>query len=136
MKELRSLKHGRFISILCLLYLAKSQVLIAKDDIKSAAVFVDKALEISHKVDDKLTSADIYKVKGIIERHLKNYKLSESYLLNSLRINKSLKNEMNIAETSLELAALYEEMDNSKSKNSYLKNALNYYKQIQCFSKS
>jgi len=58
-----------------------------------------------------------------------------SYLLNSLRINTSLKNEMNIAETSLELATLYEEIDNSKSKDPYLKSALNYYKQIDALQK-
>jgi len=128
-------KKGRYILILCLTYLAKSQVLIANKEINSAALFVDKALEISHTVDDKLTSADIFKVKGTIERHLQNYQLSESYLLNSLRINTSLKNEMNIAETSFELAVLYEEMDKSKYKNSYLETALKYYKQIQVSQK-
>jgi len=125
----------RFISILCLIYLSKSQVLIEKDDISSAALFVDKAFEISHNVDDKLTLADIYKVKGIIERHSKNYKLSERYLLDSLRINESLKSQMNIAETSLELAILYEEIENSKDKNSYLGTALDYYKQIDASQK-
>ena len=128
-------KNGRFMTILCLIYLAKSQVLIEKDDVDSAAVFADKAFEISHYVDDKLTSADIYRVKGIIERRLNNFKLAESYLLNSLRINNSLKNEMNIAETSVEIASLYNEMDNSKSKNTYLKSALSYYKQIQASQK-
>jgi hypothetical protein len=49
----------------------------------------------------------------------------------SLRINTSLKNEMNIAETSYELGVLYEEIDNSKSKNSYLESALKYYKRIR-----
>lgn len=128
-------KKNKYILVLCLTYLAKSQVLIANKDINSAALFVDKALEISHTVDDKLTSADIFRVKGIIERHLQNYQLAETYLLNSLRINTSLKNEMNIAETSLELAILYEEMDKSKSKKSYLQSALKYYKQIQVSQK-
>ena len=127
--------NGRFISILCLIYLSKSQVLIEKDDISSAALFADKALEISHNVDDKLTLADIYKVKGTIERHSKNYKLSERYLLDSLRINETLKSQMNIAETSLELAILYEEIENSKNKNSYLGTALDYYKQIDASHK-
>jgi len=128
-------KNGRFISIVCLLYLAKSQILIAKGDINSASEFLDKALEISHYVGDKLTFGDLYKLKGIIERQLKNYKLSESYLLNSLRINTSLKNEMNIAETSFELGVLYEEINNSISKKSYLESALNYYKQINASQK-
>jgi tetratricopeptide (TPR) repeat protein len=128
-------KTGRFISILCLLYLSKSQALVETGDIESGAVFVDKAFEISHDLDDKLTSADIYKVKGIIERRLKNFKLAESFLLNSLRINTSLKNELNIAETSIELAALYNDLGNIEDRNNYLKGALNYYKQIDASQK-
>ncbi|MFB3057494.1 MAG: tetratricopeptide repeat protein, partial [Ignavibacteriaceae bacterium] len=109
--------------------------LIAMDDIYFAAVFADKALYISNSTDDKLTYADIYKVKGIIERLRKNYNDAESFLLNSLRINTSLKNEKNIAETSFELAVLYEEKNNSQSKNSYLTSALNYFKQINASKK-
>lgn len=128
-------KRGRFMSILCLVYLAKSQALVEKEDIESAAVFADKAFEMSHDVDDKLTSADIYKVKGIIERHLKNFRLAESFLLNSLRINTSLKNKMNIAETSLELAALYNELNDPENKNTHLKSALDYYRKIEALQK-
>ncbi len=128
-------KQGGFMSTLCLIYLAKSQVLIAMDDIYYAAVFADKALYISNTTDDKLTYADIYKVKGIIERLRKNYNDAESFLLNSLRMNTSLKNEKNIAETSFELAVLYEEKNNSQSKNSYLTSALNYFKQINASKK-
>jgi tetratricopeptide (TPR) repeat protein len=128
-------KEGMFVSILCLMYLAKSQVLIEKNEIDSAKVFVDKAFEISHIVDDKLTLADIYKVKGAIERRQENFNLAESYLLNSLRINNNLKNDMNIAETSLELAALYKDIDGSKSKKAYLNNALNFYKHINASQK-
>ena len=128
-------KQGGFMSTLCLIYLAKSQVLIAMDDIYYAAVFADKALYISNTTDDKLTYADIYKVKGIIERLRKNYNDAESFLLNSLRMNTSLKNEENIAETSFELAVLYEEKNNSQSKESYLTSALNYFKQINAFKK-
>ena len=56
-------------------------------------------------------------------------------MLDSLRINTSLKNEMNIAETSFELAMLYKEMDNSKSKQSYLKRSLDYFNQISAADK-
>jgi len=128
-------KQGGFMSTLCLIYLAKSQVLIAMNDIYYASGFADKALDISNTTDDKLTSADIYRVKGIIERLRKNYNDAESFLLNSLRMNTSLKNEENIAETSFELAVLYEEKNDSQSKNSYLTSALNYFKQINAFNK-
>jgi len=128
-------KEGRFMSILCLIYLAKSQVLIATDELYYASEFADKALNISNSTDDKLTTADIYRVKGIIERLRKNYNDAETFLLNSLRMNTSLKNKMNIAETSFELAVLYEEKNNSQSKESYLTSALNYFKQINAFKK-
>ena len=105
------------------------------DDIYYADKFADKALDISNSIDDKLTSADSYRVKGIIERLRKNYNDSESFLLNSLRMNTSLNNEKNIAETSFELAVLYEEKNNSQSKNSYLTRALNYFKRINAYKK-
>jgi len=128
-------KQYRFISVLCIIYLGKSKALIEMNEIHNAVEFVDKALEISHSIDDKLTLADIYKVKGIIERHLKNYKVSESYLLSSLRINNALKNEMNIAETSLELAVLYGELKNLDSKDFHLRSSLGYYREINAASK-
>ena len=128
-------KQGGFMSILCLIYLAKSQALIAMDNIYFAARFADKALDISNSTDDKLTSADIYRVKGIIERFRENYNDAESFLLSSLRMNTSLNNEKNIAETSYELAVLYDKKNNTESKISYLKSALNYFKQVNAFRK-
>lgn len=127
-------KQGNFISILCLIYLAKSQVLVAMDDLYYASEFADKALYISNSTGDKLSSADSYRVKGIIERRRKNYTDAENFLLNSLRMNTSLKNEKNIAETSFELAVLSEERNNSQSKESYLTSALKYFKQINAFN--
>ncbi|MGE5796572.1 MAG: tetratricopeptide repeat protein [Ignavibacteria bacterium] len=128
-------KEGHFIPILCLLYHAKSRALVGMNALYYAAEFADKALEISHAIDDKLALADIYKVKGIIERKLRNFKVAEEFLQNSLRINNTLGNEMNIAETSLELALLYENMNNSNSRKLYLKSSLDYYKEINASSK-
>ncbi len=127
---IKSAKMGNYLPMLCLTYHAKSQALIAIDTMAEALEFADKALELSHLIDDKLTLADIYKVKGILERKLKKFSSSENFLLSSLRINTSLKNEMNIAETSLELAQLYMELNNLELKNSYLRSSLNYFKEI------
>jgi tetratricopeptide (TPR) repeat protein len=126
-------KQGSYMSILCLIYLAKSQVLVDTDDLYYASEFADKALDISNSTDDKLTSADSYRVKGIIERRRKNFNVAETFLLTSLRINTKLMNEQNIAITSFELAVLYEEKNNSQSKESYLTSALNYFKRINAF---
>jgi len=126
-------KEGSFLSILSIIYLAKSQALVEMDDLYYATKFADQALYISNSTDDKLTAADSYRVKGIIERHRKNYGVAETYLLTSLRINTKLKNDQNIAITSLELAELYEEENNSQSKKSYLTRALNYFKKIKAY---
>ncbi|MDH3268552.1 MAG: tetratricopeptide repeat protein [Ignavibacteria bacterium] len=128
-------KTGGFLSVLCLTYLAKAQVLIMLNNFYYASEFANNALEISHNSDDKLTLADIYKVKGIIERHLENFAASETYLLNSLRLNNSLNNELNVAETSFELGLLYEQMKDADSRNIYLKSSQEYYKNIEANAK-
>ena len=124
-------KNENFISTLCIAYHIKSQVLIKLKDFYYASEFANKALEMSHDLDDRLTVADIYKVKGIIERHLGNYRIAETNLLNSLRINESMSNEMNIAETSFELGLLYEKMNDSPLSNTYLMKSKEYYQNIE-----
>ncbi len=128
-------KQGRFMSTLCLIYLAKSQVLIAIDAIYYAAEFADKALDVSNTTDDKLTSADIYRIKGIIERHRKNYTAAKTFLLNSLRIHTSLKNTLNIAETSFELGLLNDDVGNESEKTDWLQKSLRYYSDIDATEK-
>ena len=124
-------KQHNFLSILCMLYVAKARVLISVKAFYYALEFTDKALEISHHANNKITLAEIYKLKGIIERELKNFDIAESFFLNSIRINNALRNEMNTAETYVELGILYRELNNSDSKQSSFKNALNYYKKIK-----
>ncbi len=128
-------KQGNYLPILCITYLAKSQSLLVNGSIMEALEFADKAMEISHSIDDKLTIADIYKIKGIIDRKLKKYNSAEVFLKTSLRINITLKNEMNIAEASFELAQLYHEINNYELKNLHFKNSLKYYKEINSLTK-
>ncbi len=128
-------KQGGFMSTLCLIYLAKSQVLFAMDDIYNAAGFADKALDLSNTTDDKLTSADIYSVKGIIERHRKNYNAAKTFLLNSLSMYTSLKNTLNIAETSFELGLLNDDVGNEREKTDWLQKSLRYYSDIDATEK-
>jgi len=124
-------KVGHFNTTLCLAYHLKSQVLIKLEDFFYASEFANKALEMSHNLSDRLAVADIYKVKGTIERHLGNYKIAETNLLTSLRINESFNNQMNAAETAFELGLLYEKMNDAYQKNSYLTKAKDYYKKIE-----
>ncbi|MGB5893350.1 MAG: hypothetical protein WBG58_04170, partial [Ignavibacteriaceae bacterium] len=59
----------------------------------------------------------------------------ETFLLNSLRMNKSLKNTRNIAETSFELGLLNADMGNESGKIDWLQKSLGYYSEIDATEK-
>ena len=105
-----SIKAG-FLPNLVLSYLSKSYIYAKSNDLPLASAFADKSFELSRKLNDRLSIADIYKIKGIIERKLKHYDLSENYLLTSLRLNIELENILNQAETLSELGDLYIEVN-------------------------
>jgi tetratricopeptide (TPR) repeat protein len=122
-------------STLCLAYLTKSQVLLAKKDFIYASEFADNALELGTSLDDKLTVADAYKIKGIVARYSGNFKNAEFYLLISLRMNTKLNNTMNIAETSFELGILYQGFDQMEKRDEFLNNSLSYFRKINARTK-
>ncbi|MDR3627466.1 MAG: tetratricopeptide repeat protein [Ignavibacteriaceae bacterium] len=124
-----SIKAG-FLPNLALSYLSKAYVYAKSDDLPLASAFADKSFELSRKLNDRLSIADIYKIKGIIERKLKHYKISENYFLTSLRLNTELENILNQAETLFELGELYIEIDKKEEAKRCLKTALKNYKKI------
>lgn len=120
-----------YLPILGISYLGKSFTFTKKQDYQLAEAFADKAMQICHNIDDKLSVADIYKVKGIIQRNLKNFDKSENYLRTSMRINKELGNRLNEAETSYELGILYKDIGNIADSKSQFTDALKYYRQLK-----
>ncbi len=124
-----STKDQNFLT-LSISFLSKAHICCEMDDITSAVEYIEKAMELSHQFNDRLTIADIYKVRGIIERKQKNYDLSENYLQTSLRINSELGNRLNHAETSVELGKLYLEQKQIAKARKTFNNALKYYNRI------
>jgi len=124
-----SIKAG-FLPNLALSYLSKAYIYAKSDDLPLAAAFADKSLEISRQLNDRLSIADIYKIKGIIERKLKSYSISENYFLTSFRLNTELKNILNHAETLYELGELYIELDRIKEAKRCFKTALKDYRKM------
>lgn len=122
-----SVENG-YIGVLTLLYHAKAQALIVEKDVLSAKEFADKALSLSHNLDDKLTIADIYKLRGIIAKEMNDTKTAEIYLMISLRINTSLRNSLNIAEASIELATLYKDQNKHEQSKYYYSQAIDYFR--------
>jgi tetratricopeptide (TPR) repeat protein len=119
------------IPSLRLAYLSKAYIYALQNDFYLAEAFADKAMELCSKTNDKLSIADINKTKGIIQRKLKSYDQAESYLLTSLRLNKELQNELNTAETSIEIGRLYKETGRTDECKLFFNNAINYYKKIK-----
>ncbi len=124
-----SLQSGSY-KTLGITYISKAYLYALKEDFSLAEAFGDKAMEICYKINDKLSIAEIYKVKGIIQRSKQNFATSENYLLTSLRINTELRNKLNFAGTSFELGLLYKNHGNKKASKPYFDNAAKYFKSI------
>jgi tetratricopeptide (TPR) repeat protein len=120
-----------YLPILGISYLGKSFTFTKQNDYKLAEAFAEKAMQICHRVDDKLSIADIYKVRGIIQRNKKNFEKSENYLRTSMRINKELGNKLNEAETSYELGILYKDLGNISDSKTKFVDALKYYRHLK-----
>lgn len=134
-KGIETALENHYFGVLALLYLAKSEQLLAIKDIRMAKEFADKALSISHTLDDKLTIADIYRVRGIIAREMNDAQLAESYLMVSLRINTRQRNNLNAAETSAELGSLYKKTNNTELSINHFTQALDYYRKTDAKDK-
>ena len=89
-------------------------------------------MEVCHRIDDKLSIADIYKIKGIIERNEKESSgFSENLLLIVTQVKQEMENSLNVAECSYELSVLYEEMERYEEVKSHLEDSLTYYRKIK-----
>ena len=121
-----------FFPIIGITYLGIADAYQLMGNMKNAASSADSGLAMSIKINDRLTIADIYKVKAIIDKKAKRYEAAENYLLTSLRINKELRNELNTAETNYELGLLYNKMNKPSDAKNHFKLALHYYKKYGC----
>jgi tetratricopeptide (TPR) repeat protein len=89
--------------------------------------FAGKAFEAAIRINDRLTIAEVYRVKGIVQKMLKNFTLAEEYLEISMQLNEDFSNEYNAAETSVDLAKLYAELNEMEKSSQMLSKAKDYY---------
>ena len=115
---------------MCVALLNKALIYTKLKDYPLANVFADKAMGIAYKINDRLSIADIYKIKGIIERYSGNYNLAENHFQTSIRINTELENSLNLAETNHEIGLLYKNMRKPKEARKHLNSALAKFKQL------
>jgi tetratricopeptide (TPR) repeat protein len=119
-----------YLSTTALCLISKAYISAIRNDADMASALSDKAMDICFRINDRLSVAEVYKIKGIIQRLQGNNELSESYLLTSLRINNELQNKMNAAESSVELGLVYKELYKKEESSYHFSNAVNYYKKI------
>ena len=121
--------------IMCIACVNKAFIYSKLKDYTLADAFAVKAMEIAAKIKDRLSIADIYKIRGIIEKNRKNYSLSENYFNTSLRINTELENILNQAETLYEMGLLYRQMRDFKRSRTCFNQSLNKYKFLKITNK-
>ena len=126
---------GRYLPILGISYLNKALVYIEINELKLSAFYAGKAMDICYQVNDTLSIADIYKLKGMIAKKQFEFQLAEEYFKASLRLNKELNNELNFAETAFELGLMYHELNIKKSYEFYFGKAMEYYQSIDAQDK-
>jgi tetratricopeptide (TPR) repeat protein len=124
-----------YLPTLGISYLGKSYAFALQKDYNLADAFADKAMEICHRTSDKLSIADVYKIKGIIHRDKKNYAEAENFLKTSLRINKEHGNKLNEAETLYELGILYRNIGSTTKSKAMFNEALNYFRSLKASEK-
>ncbi|MHB8336886.1 MAG: hypothetical protein ACYC6P_07965 [Ignavibacteriaceae bacterium] len=123
------MKFGNVFN-LGLSYLQTDYIYTRMNDLFKAKDFVGKAMKICKKLNDTLSIAEIYKVKGIFEREGKNYGASENYLITNLRKNQELKNKHNEAEVFFELSKLYNKIGKAKEEKAAMFSSYQFFKGI------
>lgn len=124
-----SIENG-YLSNCAIGYIGKAYIYTKLKNNALAEVFTDKAMEISYKINDTLSIADIYKIKGMIQNDLENFELSEELFENSVRLNEDFGNKLNKAESFDELSDLYKKTDRKDKAESFKQKATQYFQKI------
>ncbi len=120
-----------FSQMLAVAYNNKAFLLIKLKDFNLAESLAEEALEISNRINSKINIADIYCLKGIIQRNYKNYALAEDYFYTSVRICREIRDDTHEIQAEYELAKLYMEKGQLSESRKHFLIALKYYKKIK-----
>ena len=76
---------------------------LKKDKFNEVKYYISNAEKIFKELEDKLGSADVYKLKGILSKKLKNWEESDNYFKKSIKIYSQQGDILNEGETYYEL---------------------------------
>ena len=116
-----------YLSNCAVAYIGKAFIYTKLKNPALADAYTDKAMEIAYKLNDTLSIADIYKVKGMIQNDMSNFELSEELFENSIRLNKDIESKLNEAESSVQLGELLQNSNRKEEAKPYLQAATNFF---------
>lgn len=122
---------NNYLSNCAVSYVGKAFIYTKLKNLSLADAFTDKAMEIACKLNDTLSIADIYRVKGIIQSNLNNFELSEEFFENSVRLNDDFESKYSKAESSQELGNLLNQEDRKDEAETHLKSADQVFKDLK-----
>ena len=123
--------ENNYLSNCAVAYIGKAFIYTKLKNVALADAYTNKAMEIAYRINDTLSIADIYKIKGMIQNDLENFQLSEELFENSIRLNKDMENKCNEAETSAEIGKLLQKNERNEEAEKYISSADEYFKGIQ-----
>jgi tetratricopeptide (TPR) repeat protein len=119
-----------YMSNCAVAYIGKAYIYTKLKNPALADAFTDKAMEIAYKLNDTLSIADIYKIKGMIHNDMNNFELSEELFENSIRLNKDIESKLNEAESSVQLGELLKKNNRMEEATPYLSVAANFFNKL------
>lgn len=116
-----------YLSNCAIAYVGKAFIYTKLKNTALANAYTDKAMEIAYKINDTLSIADIYKIKGMVQSDMENFQLSEELFENSIRLNKDMENKLNEAESSAEMGNLLQKREREEEAKKYISKSTDYF---------
>lgn len=120
-------------SVMGLSYLGKADAYVRKGDYSTSMLFVQNALGVFRKLNDHLSIADTYKIKGVIHRETENAEIAEVYLKTSIRLNELYQCALGLAESLYELGILYKQRSEKEKAIHVFKKALENFQKVGAY---
>ena len=121
---------NNYLSNCAVAYVGKAYIYTKLNNPELADAYTDKAMEIAYKINDTLSIADIYKVKGMIQNNMENFQLSEELFENSIRLNNDIDSKLNKAESSAEMGKLLQKADRKEEAKKYLDTSADFFNKV------
>jgi tetratricopeptide (TPR) repeat protein len=110
--------------------LGKALAFFNKHDLSCALAFCNLSLKQFERTDDRLSTADAYKVKGMILTEMKQYDLAETHFQTSMRINDERGNRLNLGETYYEFGILRRKRRQGEEAKSAFEKAYHLFEKV------